>query len=279
MNKIILSNTRPPLLSECGLLAAAEPFYHMDRTAGFNVLIYVIDGTVYVTEDGTDYAVGAGELLFLKSGVHHYGRREIKKGTRWYYLHFCDSAGEPECMRENCSARAFKKTAALPKQLSGLENSRIESLIERYIDYFYSDDPMRLWDINTRLFELLTQIAVYNDSGESSLSDRICAYLQESYTEPFSASALEKEFFLSYKYMAAVFKREKNMTMQQYHKNIRINHARMLLGSTLMSVSEVAAAVGYSDALYFSRVFRESVGMCPSDYRRELFKRSIQPRR
>ena len=275
MNEIILSNICPPLLAECGLLAAAEPFYHMDRTAGFNVLIYVTDGTIYVTEDGTNYAVGEGELLFLKSGVHHYGRREIKKGTRWYYIHFCNGAGEPNCMYESCAARDFKKSAVLPKKLSGLKNSRIESMIERYVDHFYSDDPMKLWSINVKLFELLAQIAVFNEAGESGLSDKICAYLRENYTKPFSASALEKEFYLSYKYMAAIFKREKNTTMQHYHASIRINHARMLLGSTLMPVSEVAAAVGYADALYFSRVFRESVGMCPSDYRKNIFKRSV----
>lgn len=273
MNEIILSNTCPPLLSECGLLAAAEPFYHMDRTAGFNVLIYVTDGTIYVTEDGTDYAVGEGELLFLKSGVHHYGRREIQKGTRWYYIHFCNGAGEPNCMHESCAARVFKKSAALPKKLSGLKNSRIESMIERYTDYSYSDNPMKLWDINIRLFELLAQIAVYNNPKEPRLSDKICAYLAANYVKPFSASYLEKEFYLSYKYMAAVFKREKNMTMQQYHTSVRMNNARRLLRSTFMSVSEVAAAVGYSDALYFSRMFRASEGMCPSAYRKTAVER------
>ncbi len=273
MNEIILSNICPPVLSECGQLAAAEPFYHMDRTAGFNVLIYVTDGAIYVTEDGTDYAVGAGEMLFLKSGIRHYGRSEIQKGTRWYYLHFCDNIKEPKCMDESCSARAFKKSAALPKKLSGLKNSRIERMIERYIDYFYSDDPMKLWNINVRLFELLTQIAVYNDSEEPHLSDKICVYLSANYAKPFSAAALEKEFYLSYKYMAAVFKREKNMTMQQYHTSVRMNNARRLLRSTFMSVSEVAAAVGYSDALYFSRMFRASEGMCPSAYRKTAVER------
>ena len=273
MNEIILSNICPPLLSECGLLAAAEPFYHMDRTAGFNVLIYVTDGTIYVTEDGTDYAVGTGEMLFLKSGIRHCGRREIQKGTRWYYIHFCNSGGEPDCMDENCAARMFKKSAVLPKKLSGLKNSRIERMIERYTDYYYSNDPMKLWDINIRLFELLAQIAVYNNSEEPRLSDKICAYLAANYVKPFSVSDLEKEFYLSYKYMAAVFKREKNTTMQQYHTSVRMNNARRLLRSTFMSVSEVASAVGYSDALYFSRVFRTSEGMCPSAYRKTAVER------
>ncbi len=272
MNEIVLSNTCPPVLSECGLLAAAEPFYHMDRTAGFNVLIYVTDGTIYITEDETDYAVEAGELLFLKSGVRHYGRREISKGVRWYYIHFCDSVLKPECMNKSCAASAFEKNAVMPKQLSGLKNSRIESMIEEYTDYFYSDDPMKLWNINIRLFELLTQIAIYNNSDKNLLSDKICAYLSSRCGKPFSAAELEREFHFSYKYMAAVFKREKNMTMQEYHTRARMNNAGMLLRTTFMSVSEVAAEVGFGDALYFSRCFRAFFGESPTSYRRSVLK-------
>ncbi|MGM9937206.1 MAG: helix-turn-helix domain-containing protein [Candidatus Ornithomonoglobus sp.] len=261
MNEIILSNSSMPVIEDCGLLAASEPFYHMDRTAAFNVFIYVTDGTIYVTEEGEDYEVNPGELLFLKSGAHHWGRREIKKGTSWYFFHF-------HCGAE--SGGRFRREIMLPKKLSGLRNSRAERLIERYVDFFFSEDEMMPWLAGYKLFELLTELACrgIKKTAPESLADRLCLYLQEHYREPFSAAALEKEFFLSYKHMAAVFKRERQITMQQYHTRVRMNTACRLLKSTLMPVGEIAAEVGYRDALYFSRCFRAAQGMSPSEYRR-----------
>ncbi|MCH5212557.1 MAG: helix-turn-helix transcriptional regulator [Oscillospiraceae bacterium] len=261
MNEIILSNSSMPVVEECGLIAASESFYHMDRIADFNVLLYVTDGTIHVTEDGTDYAVNTGELMFLKKGLHHWGRREIQKGTRWYFIHFYDGA---EYESE------FICRTKLPKMISGITESRIEQLIEQYIDLFYSGNEKIPWVSGIRMFELLMEIAYYGaeKNEPKGKSDKICDYLQKHYTEPFSAKVLEKEFFLSYKHMAAVFKKEKNMTMQEYHTNLRMNAACRWLTSTLMSVGEIAAKLGYSDALYFSRKFRESNGMSPSEYRR-----------
>ncbi len=267
MNEIILSNTRPPIFSECGLLAATEPFYHMDRTADFNVMIYVTDGAIYVTEDETDYEINPGELLFLKSGLRHWGKREIKKGTRWYYFHFYDNP-------DNTPDKSLERTAVLPKTLSGLKNSRFERLTKEYADDIYSHDVMKQWTASARLFDILTEVAFRNSGEKESpkLSDKICAYLSGHYSDPYSSAVLEREFFLSYKYMAAVFKRDKGMTMQQYHTNARVQAACRLLRSTCMSVSDVAAAVGCGDALYFSRRFRSVIGLCPSAYRKSVLE-------
>ena len=84
---IAISDRGLPLLSDCDTLTAAEDFWHMDRIAEFNVLIYVTAGTMYVTENGCDYAINPGELLFLKSGLRHFGRHPTLRGTRWIYAH------------------------------------------------------------------------------------------------------------------------------------------------------------------------------------------------
>ena len=85
---ILLDGLHLPDLLDCDILTASENFFHMDRTADFNVLICVTDGAMYVTENGRDYEIPAGGLLFLRSGLRHYGRRETPSGTRWFYAHF-----------------------------------------------------------------------------------------------------------------------------------------------------------------------------------------------
>lgn len=87
-----------PLVSDCDILTATDSFYHMDRMADFNVMILVTDGVMYVSENDIDYEIGAGELLFLKNGLRHFGKIETLKGTRWIYVHFSlpDEKGQRE---------------------------------------------------------------------------------------------------------------------------------------------------------------------------------------
>lgn len=262
-----------PLVSACDHLAAAEPFYHVDRVADMNVLIYVTEGVIYVTEDGADFAVSAGELLILKSGVHHWGKTEIPRGTKWYYIHF--TCGEESAERFGAGMEippysAVRCGIALPKYVSGLSGSRVEELLRSFTEYYNGDDPLRAWYINARLFELLSGIVLYGQGtgAAETLSDRVCRYLLQHKCEPFSSQRLSAEFYLSYKRLAAVFRAEKGITMQQYHTTQRMNEACRLLRSTLMTMGEIAAAVGYSDVLYFSRCFSAQVGCCPTEYRR-----------
>ena len=67
MHSIKLDTITIPVMSDCGILTAASPFIHVDRTADFNVMICVMQGTIYVTEDETDYSIGENEILFLKA--------------------------------------------------------------------------------------------------------------------------------------------------------------------------------------------------------------------
>ncbi len=277
MNNIIFSNTVMPILSMCDLCAASEPFYHPDRVTDYYVLIYVIEGVIYVTEDEDDYAVGSGELLFLKNGVHHFGKREIPKGTRWYYAHFyMDEPKEAQEFFPDPSPiqpyilSAYKKT--LPKYLKGLRGSKTEFKFAEMVEYCRSDDRTKKWRINSVLQELLTEITIggETENENKSLTESIRESLSKCFKEPFSSHMLEQEFFLSYKYMAAVFKQETGTTMQKFHNSLKMNEAARLLRSTLSSVGEIAEELGYADVLYFSRCFHKFFGVSPTEYRRNL---------
>ncbi len=283
MNELIITTTLMPILHGCDLCVASEGFFHADRVADFHVLILVTEGVIHVTEEGetaTTYHVGTGDLLFLKAGIRHYGTIEIPKGTQWSFVHF--SMDEPEDTLPTflpdptpmTQYHPVRYALKLPKYLHGLSDTPIEEQLLALIEYFHSDAPAKRWDINLRLHTLLTGIALYGkERTPTSLSGRICAYLSAHYNQPFSAKGLEGEFYLSYKYMAAVFKKEMHTTMQQFHNEVRMNAACKLLRSTLMPIGEISATLGYTDMLYFSRCFHRFTGCSPTEYRREAVHR------
>lgn len=195
MNNIVLQNTAMPIVSMADHLTAQQSFYHIDRTASFNVLIYVVSGTIYVTEEDVNYEVGGGEILLLKAGVRHYGQREISQGTEWYFVHFIlpALADGPDVID-------------LPKKLEIFDNSPLALHIAELATL---GDPTNRWYLNAKFFRILSEIAFYEQCYQSrkKLSDKICEYLSENFNSPFSAVALEEKFFLSYKHLAFVFKK------------------------------------------------------------------------
>lgn len=56
----------------------------------------------------------------------------------------------------------------------------------------------------------------------------------------------------------------------QYHMELRMQHARGLLGETSMSVKEIGLASGFTDQLYFSRYFRKRMGLSPLKFRERI---------
>ncbi|MGN0696975.1 MAG: helix-turn-helix domain-containing protein [Oscillospiraceae bacterium] len=261
-HNIAVNTTELPKVTDFGILTASEDFYHMDRTADFNVLILVTDGVMYVTEDGSDYEIAAGEMLFLKSGLRHFGRRKTLRGTSWVYAHFY--------LREN--GADDDDTLILPKKLCGLGGSVHEDRLHELCRLFHSSEPLKSFRINAMFYELLIGIGSEKLPRRESLSDRICAYLDTQTHKPFTKELVEKRFFLSYSHMAAEFRREKGMSMGEYHNSARMKRACHLLRSTLMTVGEIAEKLGFSDMLYFSRRFHAFAGASPSDYRKQSQK-------
>lgn len=64
-----------------------------------------------------------------------------------------------------------------------------------------------------------------------------------------------------------MFARRAGVTPVAYLQSLRLNRARDLLAKTNLEVKEVAARVGYADALYFSKAFRRLHGRTPSQVR------------
>lgn len=255
---IKLNTVSMPRLLDCGILTASAPFLHVDRIADFDVMICVMQGVIYVTEDDTDYSIREKEVLFLKSGVHHFGKYEIPKGTRWFYAHFSTDPGDECCF-------------ALPK--TAVVNQHYYGMLEEFCEALAKDDPAAKLRKNIWFYNILTELLLVTKNKEASLSDRISEFLYSKLDRTFTRVLVENEFYLSYSYMSSVFMKDKGMSIGSFHNSLRIKKACELLRSTDMNVGEIAAALGFDDALYFSRKFRKTTGVSPVKYRKDALEK------
>ena len=107
----------------------------------------------------------------------------------------------------------------------------------------------------------------------------ITRYLQEHLAEEISLSVLADEFHLNAQYISQLFKNEIGVNFLAYLTNIRMENAKKLLLSTSLSIAEVSAQSGYGDYRVFTKVFKKSEGITPSQYRRDFLEDMGKDRR
>lgn len=71
-------------------------------------------------------------------------------------------------------------------------------------------------------------------------------------------------------HLSRQFKKEMNMTIQQWLLSIRINQAAFLLVNTDQSIETISEAVGFSSMISFSRAFHRTTNEAPTSYRKRV---------
>ena len=94
-------------------------------------------------------------------------------------------------------------------------------------------------------------------------------YLETYYHESIQLEGLASMTHLSRFYISHSFKKEIGMSPMEYLIAIRIKESKILLRTTNYSISQVADIVGFTTPTYFSKQFRKSTGISPTDYREQ----------
>jgi transcriptional regulator GlxA family with amidase domain len=93
------------------------------------------------------------------------------------------------------------------------------------------------------------------------------AFISQHLHEPVKVTHLAGRANLSCSYFWALFKQRTGYAPVDFLIRLRMNQAGYLLNSTNLKVKKIAAALGYRDPLYFSRLFKSVHGVAPTSYR------------
>lgn len=124
-----------------------------------------------------------------------------------------------------------------------------------------------VYSILSEIFSSAQSIQQINANG---VVEDTKAYVERHYTEPHTLSELSGRYGMEGKYFSYVFKLHTGIGPIDYLIAYRLEQARKLLESTECSIQEIGKSVGYKDALYFSRQFRQHFGLSPSNCRNQF---------
>lgn len=135
-----------------------------------------------------------------------------------------------------------------------------------------------------RLFNLLYRLSLVEDARELSSSSFIGAreehedkrvskikdYITDNYMQVITLKDLAGLVCMSEESFSRFFRNKTGRTPNRFLIDYRLGIAARLLLTTQMSVSEIGFSCGFNTLSHFNRLFRESKGCTPSEFREHL---------
>lgn len=109
----------------------------------------------------------------------------------------------------------------------------------------------------------------YSLKEYSPAVQKVMNYVNLNVSEPLTLKSLAAMCFISPSYLSALFKQETGTTLIDYINTQRVNRAAQLLVQNNHTIAAVAEEVGILDVNYFTKIFKKTLGVTPTRYRRE----------
>lgn len=99
---------------------------------------------------------------------------------------------------------------------------------------------------------------------------RVQLWLRQHHAQTIQLADVACQFGMSLRNFNRRFKQACGISPLSYLQQVRMDNARDLLASSNLAVHEVADKIGYSDTSHFSRLFKQTFTMTPSEYRQTI---------
>lgn len=256
-------STRYLEINSCNIQQSREKAHTVIREAGrvdYHIL-YVAQGECLCLYEGSETLMKKGEFVIYPPGVKQ--RYSFMEGTAvtTMWIHFSGTGVEE--LFEELGLRGGIFRAAL--------RAEAEHYFRKIISANSLGTTTRKVAARGYLFNLLSALAAEesdkNSAAYSGAVSQMIEYINLNWQKNISVRELAERVNLSESRTSHLFKEAVDKSIHRYIGDIKISAAKELLTNTELSVAEISSFVGFDDPLYFSRAFKSSVGVSPTEYR------------
>ncbi len=249
-------------------------------------IICVLDGSVDISDSCMSHRLSAGDvyifnardphrisaveggntILTVHIDLEHY-KAYFRKLTTTFFI--CDSYINRQHLEKELAyiryllARILKEYDSLTPRDSLMEEytrSLLAYLIEKFQFYIYSKDK------NNNL-EIMLRKGIAPDDPHASRVYRIIDHIYDHSKEKLHLRHIAETEFLSTFYLSRLIKEGCGLSFCELLSMARCEEAEKLLGTTKMTIDDIATECGFSNRKHLNVQFRKWYRMTPSEYR------------
>lgn len=262
-NRCSRNCTEYPFVVNCAGITSTNDEYRTFNGTGREdwYLLYIISGTLYVGDEGSETKCTSGHFVIFPPKYKYNYFHKSKDQIECFWMHFSGSDVE----------KAIKQYdfAVFPAVNKINHDMVINARYSNMFNAFAQNDKFRDRELSILCDRLLLSLAKRTMSSHStrSLLNKSLNYINDNYNKNMYISQLATIESLSLSRYNALFRQVTGMSPSDYIKQLRLAAACELLLSTDMAINLVGEAVGYPNQCFFSKIFKKSLGVTPTEYR------------
>jgi AraC-like DNA-binding protein len=257
-----IGSAPPPIcVPFLGINRCNPQYRNVRKMAKITVIGYVLSGRGKVRVNEQSYQVQQGDVFLMRSGCYHEVISEATPEEPWEYIWYNVHSHWALNVLE---AYRLLSVVVVP-------NASMEPLFRQGIEWAGSKTIEEMQLLLQQLFmQFVIQLSeIQRNRGEllSLLVRQIKLNLDNQLLQPFHTEQIVQALGMSAKHLNRVFKKEMGTTIYHYVLTKKLESAKLMLLETHLTVSEISEQLGYSDAHYFSNLFKQKTGLRPTDFR------------
>ena len=115
-----------------------------------------------------------------------------------------------------------------------------------------------------------TPLKVQKPVSDKSVDRLVFEYVSNHVDEEITLDSLSSALFMSKQTLSVKFRKEYGSTVMHCVNQIKLNYARSMLKYPEFSISTISRYCGFKNHTYFSKIFKDTFGKSPSQYRKEV---------
>lgn len=233
-----------------------------------HMVVIVTEGTGFVSDESAPCEVTTGSALLVAQAQASLIQAIASDKEPLTFLLFYFDVLQPGKSSENAFIPNHSWKADHDALLVYSTDSCTELAATIY-SHREASEPLDMFQNQIRFQQLLHSIWSSNKGGtetEAATSgiDHTVSYIHKHYAESISLGDLANRAGLTPRYYTEVFKKNVGKSPIEYVTNYRMEQAKKLLIDSDKRLRDVARLVGYEDEFYFSRRFKQQVGVSPT---------------
>lgn len=247
---------------------------HMSSDNSDSEIIHVIRGSVQLQMNGQCYNAGPGETLLVPGKTPHRDSFNVDEELEVF---FCRFSWKPvEFFFQYVDNDVI---LSLPASCKTEIMRNFDLMRGDFSDNRELDKMVLATRILTVLMLIIRAAANSRTTKRKNTRDgtsgkwkrarlmlKAKEFIDKNYADWITLDGIASALRVSPYHLSHVFGRESDFTLSSYLTKVRMDKARALLIKGDMTVAEVAEAVGFESANYFSKVFSKHCGCAPSEF-------------
>jgi YesN/AraC family two-component response regulator len=241
----------------------------ISRTLQHHELIFIAKAKGSFKIDKKTYELKDGMLLYISPDVPHALETDPKVPVSCFTVHF-------SYVRVHMNEGQWhlkEEPQALPLQVAQelKDYYQIEDVFKKLVKTWDAKLPGYEFVSKTLLQQLLIAISQNMKKGKQNFStslkvEKMIRYMHEHIQDKITLTQLSDLVQLSPTYLSRVFKEITGYSIIEFFNKIKMDKAKEMILEGDRKIKEVAGALGFTDEFYFSRMFKKTEGLSPSEF-------------